>query len=264
LTLAGAVATGWAGEAAHEVDAPVAIEPADGALPVGERLIFHGRFFGIPVGSGSIEIRGLTTLEGRPAYEIYAEGRSNVFLSSFYPIHDVVQSYLDPDTLQPIRFEKDQREGHYRAHEVVTFDHGRGVATYRSLLNQSTKEVPLTAGAHDIISAFYWLRRQPIEIGRPIHVDIYSDEKVYRTEVVPLKTLMLELLRVGNIPAIAVEPKPVFKGILVQRGRIVAYVSADRRRIPLLVKLWTPWGLITGVIDRASLEQKAVPSGAAP
>lgn len=246
----------WEAAAApiREVDAPVTIAPPRSTLAVGERLNFEGRYFGIPVGSGWIAVTALTTLNGRAAYQIDAAGQSNDFLSTFYPIRDEIHSYLDAETLQPLRFEKNQREGGYRAHEVVTFDYERRTATYTSLLNHAVKEIPLPDPVQDIVSAFYWLRRQPVEAGTPIVVDIYSDEKIYRTEMLPLKTLMLELLWRGTFPAIMVEPKAAFKGILVQRGRLVAYVTADERRIPLLVQVWTPWGLITGTIDRASLK----------
>ena len=222
-------------------------------LTVGERLSFHGRWFGIPVGNGWIEVKELASLDGRPAYHIEVQGHSNEFFSTFYLVHDVIHSYLDANTLRPLQFEKSQREGHYRAEEIVTFDYERSIATYRSLLNHSVKEISIPQRVHDIVSAFYWLRMQPVEPDRPITLDIYSDEKVYQTVVKPLKTVTLELLWRGTFPCLMVEPEAAFKGILIRRGRMWVYISADERRLPLLVKISTPWGPITGVIDPESL-----------
>jgi hypothetical protein len=255
LALAAPSAAG--GEDTREEAVVVPIAPPRQELEVGERLAFEGRWFGIPVGQGWIQVTALTTRNGRPAYQIDATGGSNDFLSKFYPIRDVVKSYLDAETLQPLQFEKDQREGRYRAHEVVTFDYQRNIATYRSLLNGSLKEVPIEAGVQDLVSAVYWLRRQPIVVGTPLMVDIYSDEKVYRTALLPLKTLVLELLWRGSFAAILVEPKAAFKGLLVKRGRMLVYLTADERRIPLLVKVWTPWGLMTGTIERDALLRRS-------
>ena len=256
----GAGLLGWGGtarvqaEEAREIDAAVTpIAPPRVQLPLGERLSFHGRWFGIPVGKGWIEVKERVVLNGRPAYHIQAEVESTELLSTFYPIHDVLHSYLDVDSLQPLQFEKYQREGHYRAEEIVTFDYGRLTASYRSLLNGTTKEVPITPDAQDIVSAFYWLRRQPVIPGQPLALNIYSDEKIYRTEILPLKTLMLELLRRGTFPCLLVEPKASFKGVLVRRGRMRVYVSLDARRVPLFVRVATPWGPMTGVLDRESL-----------
>ena len=233
---------------------PIAIAPPRVEIRVGERLRFEGRWLGIPVGEGWIEVKGITTLNGRPAYYIEAEGRSNQLLSKFYPVQDRIKSYLDVETLQPLQFEKYQREGHYRADEIVMFDYHRRVASYRSLLNQSTKEIPLPEGVHDIISAFYWLRMQPITIDRPVRVPIYSDEKVFETVIKPLKTLMLQLLWRGAFPCVVVEPDARFKGIFVRRSRVVLYVTADEWRLPLFAEVWTPWGRMTGTLDPRSVE----------
>jgi len=246
---------GSSAQEARESDTPaIAIAPPLRQLRVGERLSFHGRWFGIPVGSGWIEVKGLVSLDGRPAYHIEAQGQSNDFLSTFYPVHDVVHSYLDAETLHPLQFEKYQREGHYRAEEIVTFDYERAIATYRSLLHHDVKkEISITPDVHDIVSAFYWLRMQPVEPGRPITLSVYSDEKVYRTVINPLKTVTVELLWRGTFPCLMVEPQATFKGILVRRGRMWVYVSVDERRVPLFMKITTPWGPITGVIDPESL-----------
>ena len=246
-------------------NAEIVLAPPEGSLRVGERLGFHGRWFGIPVGRGWIEVKELTEINGRPAYHIEAQGHSNEFLSTFYPIQDSLHSYLDATTFQPLRFEKSQREGRYRAEEVVEFDYGRLLATYHSRLNHSTKEIPIPEDVHDLISAFYYLRTRPLDPTQPIYLDIYSDEKVYRTEVAPLNTVMLELLWRGTFPCIVFEPKATFKGVMVRRGRVWVYLSAEASRIPLLVKVSTPWGPMTGVIDSDSLslqETRASHTGA--
>lgn len=220
---------------------------------LGERLDFHGYWLGIPIGRGWIEVKAIVELEGRKAYHIEAEGSSNDILSAFYPVHDVVHSYLDVDTLQPLRFEKRQREGRYRADEVVTFDHARSIATYRSLLNQSVKEVPLPRTFQDLVSAIYWFRAQPIRPNASLMIDLYTDEKIYRTEIAVTAPMPLELLKRGTFPCFIAEPKASFKGLFVKRGRLWAYVTADEHRLPLLVKATTPWGPMSVVIDEASL-----------
>ena len=192
-------------------------------------------------------------IEGRPAYHIEVQGHTNEVLSAFYPIHDTIHSYLDAETLQPLRFEKDQREGHYRAHEVVTFDHERRLATYHSLLNTSTKEVPLPESFEDLISALFWFRTQPLRPGHPVSLNLYTDEKIYETQIEVLQLTTLELLKRGTFPCIVVEPKATFKGLLVKRGRIWAYLTADEHRLPLLVKATTPWGPMSAVLDEESI-----------
>ncbi|MBI4353700.1 MAG: DUF3108 domain-containing protein [Candidatus Omnitrophica bacterium] len=233
----------------------ISILPPLTQLQVGERVSFQGRWLGIPVGYGWIEVKELAELEGRSVYAVEAQIHSNDFLSTFYPVHDTLRSYLERDSLRPLRFEKYQREGHYRADEIVTFDYGRLIATYRSLLNQSVKEVPILPDVHDLLSAFYWLRTHSFDLTTPRSLDIYSDEKIFHVNFTPQMTLRLELRRRGTFPCVLIEPSANFKGILIRRGRIWFYISADERRLPVYVRIATPWGPMTGVIDQTSLER---------
>ena len=220
---------------------------------VGERLGFHGRWFGLPVGFGWIEVKGIEEVDGRRVYHIEAQGHSNEVLSAFYPIHDVVHSYLDVETLQPIRFEKHQHEGHYRSDEVVTFDQAAKKATYRSLLNQSVKEVDLPEQFQDLVSALYWFRNQPLTPNSTMRVNVYTDEKIYEPQLQLKPPMPLELLKRGTFSCLLVEPKASFKGLLVKRGRIWAYLTADESHLPLLVKATTPWGAMSAVLDEESI-----------
>ena len=208
---------------------------------------------GIPVGSGWIEVKEIVEVGGRRAYHIEIQGHTNDVLSTFYPIHDAVHSYLDVETLQPVRFEKHQREGHYRSDEIVTFDHHTRRASYQSLLNGSTKEIPLPEEFQDLISALYWFRAQPLAPHQTLGLKLYTDEKIYQTAIQVGQVLSLELLKRGTFRCVVVEPKASFKGLMVRRGRLWAYVTADGHRIPLLVKATTPWGQMSAVIDESSI-----------
>jgi hypothetical protein len=249
----------WGGELDQSTDQPPAslTVAAPLAQPVlGERLSFHGRWLAIPIGSGWLEVKEIIEVEGRRAYHIEVQGHSNDVLSAFYPIHDVIHSYVDVDTLRPLRFEKHQREGHYRAEEVVTFDYGARLATYRSLLNGSVKEIPLPDEFQDLISALYWFRAQPSRHERMLTLNLYTDEKIYQTEIDVKPPMLLELLKRGTFPCLIVEPKASFKGLLVKRGRLWAYLTADEHRLPLLVKATTPWGPMSAVLDESSIPPK--------
>src|SRR3989338_3262085 len=168
-------APAWGGEGRHPNAPPEAraLPPPARGLILGERLTFQGRWMGIPVGEGSIEVKELIEIRGRPAYHIEMRGRSNDVLSAFYPIRDEAHSYLDAETLRPLKFEKHQREGHYRASETVWFDHATSTATYESLLNGSTKQIDLPKEFQDLLSAFYWFRAQPVQPSQTLEVNLY-------------------------------------------------------------------------------------------
>ena len=117
------------------------------------------------------------------------------------------------------------------------------------------KTIPISGDVQDLISAFYWLRAQPIHPDETLTLNIYTDEKIYKTDLEVKQPVFLELLKRGTFSCLVVEPKASFKGLLVKRGRLWAYVTTDTYRLPLLVKVTTPWGPMSAIIDEASLPQ---------
>jgi len=228
--------------------AEVHILPANKSLKVGEKYTYLVRWMGIPIGYASLHVKELVDLNGRQAYHIVAEAESNEFLSKFYRVKDVVHTYIDKEGLYTLRFEKYQYEGGYRSEEIIEFDQKAHRATYRSLLNKTMKEFEIPEKVQDAASCFYYFRLLDIEVGKSYFFDVNCDEKNWQLEVKVLEAKPLELLKMGVINAFVVEPYPKFKGLFVKRGRVWASFSADGQRIPLLFKMQSPWGVVTGVI----------------
>lgn len=253
LVLSGAVCVAallFAGLARAEEAIPAGPPPT-----VGERWSFHGRWMGIPVGHGWIGVTERTQLDGRDVLHLEAHGETNDVLSKFYPIRDELHTYIDAVTFRPVRFIKHQREGHYRADEQVDF--GDRTAHYTSLRNGSEKTVDLPEEFYDLLSAVFWIRRQPLAAGGRLRVNLYTDEKIYPTDILVGPRELLEVLKRGTFWTVPVEAdKKAFKGVLVKRGRLWAYLTSDEHRLPLLLKATTPWGSMSAVLDQA-----AIPSG---
>ena len=222
---------------------------------LGEELRFQGRWIGLHVGSGIITVKELATIQNREAVHLVAEGRTNEVLSKFYPIQDEIHSYVDRKTLQPLQFEKKQREGRYRSDERVIFNPEKGEAEYESLLNGEKKPVRFTPPIYDLLAAIYWFRNQPLDPNTEKMADLYTDEKIYNTKIVVGDLVDLELRGRGTFQSFMVEPKAVFKGILVKRGRLWGYLTPDRRRLPLMIKATTPWGPMSAVLDEESIQK---------
>ncbi len=222
---------------------------------LGEELRYQGRWIGLHVGSGTITAKEMATIQNREAIHLVAEGRTNEVLSKFYPIQDEIHSYVDSKTLQPLQFEKKQREGRYRSDERVIFNPEKSEAEYESLLNGEKKPVRFTPPIYDLLAAIYWFRNQPLDPNTEKSIDLYSDEKIYHTKIAVGDLVNLELRGRGTFQTFLVEPKTAFKGILVKRGRLWGYLTPDRRRLPLMIKATTPWGPMSAVLDEESIQK---------
>ena len=74
----------------------------------GERLSYDVYFGAIKVGTGSMEVRGIDTVRGRPAYHTAFSLNGGI---PFYKVDDVFESWFATDDLASLRFNQDQNEG---------------------------------------------------------------------------------------------------------------------------------------------------------
>jgi hypothetical protein len=219
------------------------------ALTVGERLVFNVSWMGIPVGVGTLEVKEEARKAGRRAFHVIAIAETNDFLSKIYPVHDEVHSFMDAEDFHSLEFRKTLKEGRYRADERIVYDRGRQIGSYESFHNGSKKEIPTPPKVHDFLSAFFWFRLQPIEVGQKLRTIVNSEEKNWDLELDILRVETKHLRRQGSIDTVVVEPKTRLKGILYKRGKATVYFSCDRRRVPVWITLKTPYGPIVGVLQ---------------
>jgi len=229
----------------------ITIEPAIKTLRVGEKFVYGVYWMGINVGEGAMEVKELTTINGREAYHIVATARSNEFLSAFYKVEDEMHSYVDKEKLCALKFEKHQREGHYKCDEIIIFDQDKHRGYYESLLNKTKKEFDIPYRVHDILSAFYYFRTLDVRPNSTVTLDVNSEEKNWKANMNILGTESLEILRHGVYKVFCVEPKAPFKGVIAKRSKAWVYFTIDENRVPVSIKIRVPFGFVVGVLEKA-------------
>lgn len=227
--------------AADAFKASIEIQPAPDRYPDGESLVYKIIWMGIPIGNGKIS---LTRDENEDyAAEVIATG--NDFLNAFFPVEDVLRSEFSGHGYSS-SFEKNVREGNYEANEIIRFDYEEALAKYSSLTNLSEKEYPINGGLHDVLSAFYWVRKQPMRLGDSLQTDVFNDEKTWGLNFNVTEVKKIRLSEHGEREAIVLEPTATVDGKEMGAGKVKIYVSNDDQRIPLFVKLKTPFGPVVG------------------
>lgn len=233
---------------ASELSASPPIEAPSGKLTVGEKLLFDVYWMGLHVGLGSLEVKEIVEQNGRFAYHVVAIARTNDTLSKLYPIYDEIHSKIDTEEFFSYEFTKNLKEGRYRADEKVIFDQEKGKGFYESFLNQSRKEFELRPKAQDFLSIFYWFRVQPVEVGQSAHAVISDKGKDYDVEMRVLRKEKKELRGGQTVWTMEVEPKTRYKEVLYQRGRGWVHFTITPARIPVLIRISTPFGPVTAVL----------------
>ncbi|HTL70303.1 MAG TPA: DUF3108 domain-containing protein [Candidatus Eisenbacteria bacterium] len=248
--------TNFSGRASAAAPAGPIEAPASSPV-LGESLLYDVFWMGVHIGYGRLEVREMVQKNGRRTYHAVAVAETNEFLSKLYPVHDEIHSWIDAEHFHSLEFRKTLSEARYRADEAVRFDYAAKKGFYESFLNKGTKEIDIPVPVHDLISAFYWFRLQPIEVGKSVKTLVSSEEKTWDLELKVLKRESQELRGKGVLDTVLVEPKTRLKGALYARGRAWVSFTADRRRLPVRILLQTPYGRITGIL-------RDLPPSAAP
>jgi hypothetical protein len=194
------------------------------------------------------------------AYEVTATARTQGFVSLLYDVNDEFRSYFSPQTLCSQRIVKNVNEGRRHKNTLIVFDTRRGVALLderdsrhaNAPVIRAENEIP--ACVEDVVTAFYYLRRQHLEVGHTIELPVNDGSKTQRV-VAEVQAREKVQTPMGVFDAFRVEPKginPLLHGLLKSKGRMLIWFSADNQELPLRIKTTISIGSITGILRSVS------------
>jgi len=167
--------------------------------------------------------------KGKKCFKIVSTAESSKFFSTFFKVQDRVESYMDTGGLYTLHFEKHLKEGKFRANRFVDFDQEKHIAVE----GNDTMQVPHFV--QDVLSAFYYIRTQNLEIGKSLFVDNHTDKKNYPLEVKVLRKEKIEV-EAGTFECLVVEPILQSSAIFKQEGSLTVWLTNDHIKMPVLMK----------------------------
>ena len=224
----------------QEVQPKEPLERPKFTIPLGEHMRFSIRWFGFEVGTADVRVKEIIKVKDRDTFHIIVSVKSNRLIDLLWPVRDEHHSFVDTENLHSLRYEKKISEGPYRADEVMEYDQENHTARYRSRKNGTIKEMLIPKDVQDQLSCTFWFRIQDMKPGDSIFIPVDADEKNWNLEVKVQNVEELNIDGFGKIKAIKAEPFAHFQGLFVRRGRVWGWMSADDRRIPLLMKAKVP------------------------
>ena len=244
-----------------------AAENALGPFTPGEMLTYDVTWSVFRAGEVTATLQ--STGEGsNDAYEVTATARTQGFVSLLFDVNNEFRSSFSPQTLCSQRIMKKINEGHRHKDTRIIFDPTRNLALLdeRDLrqanapAKHAENEIP--ACVEDVVTAFYYLRRQRLEVGHTIEVPVNDGSKTQRV-LVEVQAREKIHTPMGTFDAFRVEPKIInelLNGLLKSKGRMLIWFSADNQQLPLRIKAMISLGSITGTLRSVSHP----PQGASP
>lgn len=218
-------------QAADTVSSRVAARRAPDALTVpfqvGERLDYELRFGSLKVGNGSMEVREIAQVRGRPAWHTVFTITGGIPL---YRVNDVYESWFDVTTLNSLRFHQFVDEGNYERTRRFEIFPERGVFT-----ENDNPEEPTVANPLDDGSFLYFVRTVPLEVGKS-----YDYPRYFKAagNPVTIRVVRRETITVpgGTFKTVVLQPTFQTKGIFSKNGKAEVWITDDNRRMMVQMK----------------------------
>ena len=222
----------------------------------GEKLRYAVQWRLIPAGEAELSI-GHDSSPGW--WKAVAKAHSLGYVSNLYKVEDEYTAVFRNPTFCSVGIRKQINEGDRHREVNIEFDLRRRLALLwnRDVTGETPirqDQFPIPECVHDILSALYFIRTQPLEVGRSFEFPLNDGGRTIsvRVEVQALEEVQTEI---GKVQAFRVEPD-VFSGQLFNRkGRLFVWFSNDPQRLP--VQLRAQIGIGTIIASLASVEHEA-------
>ncbi len=234
----------------------------------GEEKVFVVRYLGLNAGEVRMLTKPLAKINDRKVLHFQASMKSARYYEYIYRLDDSIETYMDAETLVPVRYTMIQRESGQDVDDLQLFDSSerKTFLFYKRVKNKQTKEEEKTAYTpeffQDSFSALAFARGLPYKIG-----DVYEYPIITRTRLWLLKMEVekIEEVRVmkQKIQAYRVRAETRFPGVLEKRGDILFWFSADDKKKLLRFRANVKIGSIEGELIEYT-EGRAVPISVSP
>jgi hypothetical protein len=204
---------------------------SNSAFAVGERLVFEVDYGFINAGTAVMTIPQYETVAGRNTYRVEFNVDSHPSFNWVFKVEDRYRTFIDAESLVPLKFEQHIREGGYKHDFLAEFDQ------INHIVHTFPRDFRIPEYVHDIMSAFYYYRTldlSGVKDGEIMEMRNFYDDTTYVLGVKFLGRQELEI-GIGTFKTLVVEPLISQGGLFKSEGRIVIWLTDDDLKVPLRV-----------------------------
>jgi hypothetical protein len=180
---------------------------------------------------------------------------STGFVSKLYRVEDSITSIFESGAMCSQSALKVLNEGRRHREIRIQFDQERKVAAVREtdptnnrLVRQAENAIP--GCAFDVVSALYYVRTLPLEVGRTFQVPLNDGG---RTLLITVEVQAKEDVKtgLGTFHAIRVEPRLPSGTLFPRSGRMQIWFTDDSQRVLVQLRARLFVGTISATLERA-------------
>jgi hypothetical protein len=256
-----ALTTGW-GAPSSKIKGRRA---TNAAFSVGEELKFKMGWKAATAGYATLTVQGIVPRQNRRAYRLICDVQSNKAIDAVFQVRDQLESWMDTETLASLGFVKRVDEGGYKTDEIFFIDSSAGRYRARRVRLDKKSTPQQTEGTvppfiQDLVSAFYYLRTQPLTVGKSIPMDVMGGAQIHRVQASVLKKESIEV-PAGKFSCLVLEPLfQTDQGLKPHpKASIYVWVTDDARHLPVKIGAKLAFGEINAELAGVKAGQTAPP-----
>jgi hypothetical protein len=182
-------------------------------------------------------------LDGRVVQHIVSEGKTAKAFDWFFKVHDIYETYIDPQTMLPVRFVRNVKEGDYTKNNLFSFDHNNNEVFVHhrkrmGKLQVENETLTIPSCTQDLLSSIYYTRcidYDDMEVGDKFMVDLFIDGEIVSAYLRYLGKDELKMTH-GKYRCVKFAPSLLESDIFDEGESMVIWATDDANRMPLLIE----------------------------
>ena len=167
-------------------------------------------------------------------HHLILSGRTTGLTNSLFGLKDTYESFVDKETLLPVKAIRSIKEGSYKRYNELVFDRENN-----KVFSKLSGEHDVVKGVHDILSAFYFARiklfNSDLVKGQTLKIDTYFSDKPF---LLQFKFMGYETIntKMGKIKCYKFIPLVETGGAFKNEDDMHIWISADKNKVPVRVQ----------------------------
>lgn len=201
---------------------------------------YHWGVINSDVGTANVRT-DTVTYNGVKAFHTHVTGKTTKIYDLFFTVREDFQSWFAVDGLRPLRFERNTREGSYRARNTYIYDWNAQdphivADVYSTSSGQRYPEIPLTPCTFDLPALFYFARNMDFDKvvpGERHPMTFAIDDDVYNVYFILHGRETIHVKGLGDVKTIKFAAKLLAGGVFTGEEDMMVWITDDENRIPV-------------------------------
>lgn len=202
------------------------------AFNLGEKIVLRVHYGWFTAGEAMFEVDWQSKkIANKNCYLLKGFGKSASTFDWFFEVRDTFYSYMDKESLYPIKYYRAVHEGGYHFVDEVDFSKEDKIISKKG-------EFQVPGKTHDMLTCLYatrCLNLSEMPIGKLIKVKIWLDNELYE---LGFKILGKEIIKtdLGKFRSIKIQPLVVADRVFKDTDGMKLWVTDDKNYVPLRVE----------------------------